>query len=356
MTTESFRQLSNPDLLEATARVAADERRSTVDLVELLSEVDARRLYLGLGCASLFTYCTEILRLSESAAYHRIEAARAMRVFPLIGERLRDASLTLTTVALLRPHLTIKNHVRLLDHARNKSKREVEQQIACLVPKPDVESLVRRMPSVQSAMPDRPREASGGAALLPALSEPPVITASTPAIPAPRAKIQPLSSDRYLLRVTLSAEAHANLRRAQGLMAHTVPNGDPAAVIDQALALLVTHLERQKSAVTSRPRQSAARQSGRADSRYVPAEVRRHVWLRDGGQCVFLGPQGRCTETRRLEFHHVVPFARGGPATADNIALRCRAHNSYESEQCFGRWNGEARDRASRNRAPGQTG
>jgi hypothetical protein len=101
-------------LLEVTARAAADERRSTVELVELLSEIDARRLYLGQGCSSLFTYCTQVLRLSESAAYHRIEAARANRVFPLIADRLRDGSMTLTTVAMLRPHLTLKNHVRVL--------------------------------------------------------------------------------------------------------------------------------------------------------------------------------------------------------------------------------------------------
>ena len=72
------------------------------------------------GCASLFTYCTEVLRLSESAAYHRIEAARAIRLFPLIGERLRDGSMTLTTVALLRPHLTLRNHSRLIEEALHK--------------------------------------------------------------------------------------------------------------------------------------------------------------------------------------------------------------------------------------------
>jgi hypothetical protein len=32
----------------------------------------------------------------------------------------------------------------------------------------------------------------------------------------------------------------------------------------------------------------------------------------------------------------VVPFARGGPTTTENLALRCRAHNAYEAEQVFG--------------------
>jgi hypothetical protein len=54
--------LSDHALLAATTRAAADERRATVQLVALLSEVDARKLYLGQGCSSLFTYCTQVLR------------------------------------------------------------------------------------------------------------------------------------------------------------------------------------------------------------------------------------------------------------------------------------------------------
>jgi len=66
-------------------------------------------------------------------------------------------------------------------------------------------------------------------------------------------------------------------------------------------------------------------------------EVRRGVWERDGGRCGFVGEGGRCAEQDFLEFHHVVPHAAGGPATVDNIQLRCRAHNAYESEQAHRR-------------------
>jgi hypothetical protein len=56
---------------------AESERRATAQLIASLAELDARRLYLGEGCASLFAYCTRVLHLSEYAAYGRIEAARA---------------------------------------------------------------------------------------------------------------------------------------------------------------------------------------------------------------------------------------------------------------------------------------
>ena len=66
--------------------------------------------------------------------------------------------------------------------------------------------------------------------------------------------------------------------------------------------------------------------------------VKREVWARDQGQCAFIGSLGRCIETSRLEFHHVTPFALGGATDVANISLRCRAHNSFESERVFGPW------------------
>ena len=101
--TVSFTALSDADLLARVACLAAAERAGTVQLVAALAEFDARRLYLGQGCSSLFTYCTQVLHLSEHAAYGRIEAARAARRFPEILDRLADGALTLTAVGLLAP-------------------------------------------------------------------------------------------------------------------------------------------------------------------------------------------------------------------------------------------------------------
>ena len=324
----SFTHLSDRELLEATVRAAAVERRTTVELITLLTELDSRRLYLGEGCSSLFTYCTQVLSLSEHAAYHRIEAARTAREFPVVLELLGEGALTLTTVALLRPHLTSDNHTRVLEAARHKTKREVEHQIACLAPKPDARPVVRKYPG--------PAKPAASLALQPVEIEPPP-ESQRPTPPV----IRPIAPERYVVKMTVSAETHTKLCRAQDLLRHTIPNGDPAAILDRALTMLVEHLERSKMAKTRRPRASAGRRAQarqRTSSRYIPADVKRAVWARDEGRCAFQGPNGRCRETGHLEFHHVVPFAAGGPTEAANLALRCRAHNAFESEQRFGAW------------------
>ncbi len=50
----------------------------------------------------------------------------------------------------------------------------------------------------------------------------------------------------------------------------------------------------------------------------------------------------RCSARAFLEYHHCDPHAHHGPATAENIALRCRAHNAYEAELVFGRFDPSA--------------
>ena len=354
MTTISISSMSDDELLQSIVRVAGDDRRVTANLLALIGECDARRLYLGQGCSSLFTYCTQVLHFSEHAAYHRIEGARAARHFPAILDLIAEGSVTLTTVALLRPHLTKENHDRLLTAACHRTKREVEHQIACLAPKPDAKVLIRRVPvptSEQQGVPINIGASERSAAapvepdanLVPSalpIGESALDTTSraTPlATTESRTRVTALAADRYLLRVTLAAETVERLRRVQALMGYSVPDGNPAVIIDKALSLLVDQLERTKFARVQRPRVKSSRASASAGgSRHIPAAMRRQVWTRDAGRCAFVGAWGRCTESVRLEFHHIIPFARGGPTSVENLALRCRSHNGFECEQAFG--------------------
>jgi hypothetical protein len=322
--------LDDQSLLDTAKRLALEERRATAALLRALMEIDSRRLYLGQGCASMFAYCTQVLHLAEGAAYNRIEAARAARGYPVILGLLEQSAITLTTVRLLAPHLTKENHADVLASARHKSRREVEELIAALRPKPDAPVIVRKVP--------QPRTLSPAAPLLsatPVDAPRPLAAADTPASSrvAPSRVATPLAPERYRIQLTVSRETHDRFRRAQALLRHAVPSGDAAEIIDRALTLLVEDLERRKAAQLTRPR--AARE-GDGMSRQIPAAVRREVWKRDAGRCAFVGAQRRCLETGFLEFHHVQPFAAGGKTTVDNIELRCAAHNAFEASLFFG--------------------
>ena len=304
-------------------------------------ELDRRRLYLAEGCSSLFTYCTSVLHLSEHAAFGRIEVARAARRLPALLERLLDGSLTVTNARMLAAHLTVENHVAILEAARHKSKRDIERMIAELRPQPDVPSLVRRLPPPKKLEDGNPPSVAAAVVTTTLRPTDPAVCAeltdhvgsTKPAPAAVRPPITPLSPERYRVQLTVSQSAHDHLRRAQDLMRHFIPTGDPAAIVERALAVLVEQLERAKCAATPSPRRSSG---GATMSRHIPAAVRREVWRRDEGRCAFVGARGRCAERGFLEFHHVTPFAAGGPGEAANIQLRCRAHNRFEAELFFG--------------------
>ena len=302
--------LSDSDLLQTIRDLVVRGDALTSELVAHLAELEARRLYLPLGYSSLFSYCTEALHFSEQAAYDRIQVARLVPRFPRVLTLLSQGALHLAAVLLLSKHLTVENEAELLAAATHKSKRAVEKLLAARFPQPPVPAKIRKLPT-----------------------RPPAPTPSPPAAPRP-AQLLPLSATYYRVQFTASDACHDKLRRAQDLLRHAIPNGDPAAIFERALDALLASLEKKKLAATTRPRPARPPTPG---SRHIPASVRRAVWERDGARCTFTAPDGRrCAETARLELHHRIPYARGGPASEANITLLCQRHNGLEAERDFG--------------------
>jgi len=209
-------QLSDKELLAEVKRLVAHERLVTADLIATLAELDARRLYLGEGCSSLFSYCTRVLHLSEHAAYGRIEAARAVRRHPVILDMLAAGLVNLTTVCLLAPHLTDENHVDVLNAARHKSKREVEHLVASLRPQAAVPSVVRKLPARVSS----PAQGAASSTAVSPDVAPILVPTSTTEPPTRLAVVAPLAPERYKVQFTVTRETYDKLRRVQDLLRH----------------------------------------------------------------------------------------------------------------------------------------
>ena len=283
-----------------------------------------------------FSYCTEVLHFSEATAFHRIRAARAARAYPLLLERIREGALHLAGANLLAPALTPENHVKLLDLARYKSKRAIEELLANRAPKPDVAARVRQLPDPRPAAPvPMPSEAAGP--LLEATSR--GAAPSPPRARAPSPAPSPLGGRRFKVQFTGDQSLYNKLREAQALLRHQIPDGDLAQIFDRALTLLLLEAKRKKFAQTSSPRAGSktARRPGAA-SRHIPAKIKRAVVARDGGRCAFVAPNGRrCGSGEFLEYHHLDPWARAKRHSIDRIELRCRGHNQHAALQDYGR-------------------
>jgi hypothetical protein len=331
-------ELTDQKLLEELPRPARLEERVACVLVAHLVEMERRQLDRAAGYKSIYDYCVNRLGLSEDAAWNRMAATRVARKFPLALELLTSGALRLTALRLLEKVLTEANHREILEAARHKSKREVELLIAEVAPRPDVRASVRKLPASKAA----PAPAAG-LPLEPAAACP---APARPSSKATRPVVEPLAPGRFLVQFTVGAASKARLVRAQELLGRQVAPGDLEAVFDQAIELLVQKLEKRKNGATDRPRKNP--RPTRPGSRHVPAEVKRAVQARDGGQCAYVGRDGRrCTARGGLEYGHLHAHALGGPMTLANLALRCRAHNVFEAEQCFGPWRGKRAVRES---------
>jgi 5-methylcytosine-specific restriction endonuclease McrA len=128
-------------------------------------------------------------------------------------------------------------------------------------------------------------------------------------------------------------DALDDLEYLRAALGHQAPTD--AHVFARALKALRREVDKRRSAATDRPQRPRAQVS--SNPRRIPNHVRRAVWKRDRSQCAFLSADGRrCTARSGLEIDHVLPVARGGQSTVDNLRLLCWAHNQHVAERTFG--------------------
>jgi hypothetical protein len=339
-------RLSDDAVIRELKESVAQDGLHTARQVALIAEVRRRRLYAAAGYASMYRYCLGELHLSEDAAWKRLQVAGAARDCPAVLAALAEGRVHLSGLALLATHLTPGNADELVAAASHRSKREIERMLADRFPKADLPARVRPIsePTLAFSAPEErsiqlqpivntesepapgqvdghviPSQAAARAALIPAVV---------------RARLTPLSPQRYGVQFTLDEAGHDLLRQVQDLLGHEVPRGDLAEVFVRALKAYAALLEKLKHAATEHPRPPRRQKPG---TRRVSAHVKRAVRKRDKGQCTDVNEAGRrCEERSNLEYDHILEFARGGDATVSNIRLRCRAHNRLGAERTYG--------------------
>jgi hypothetical protein len=394
----TLEDVSDGDLLRRLRELVGQSRRVEADLVAHIGEVDQRRLYAREATPSMFAYCTEVLHLSEAESWLRILVARSAREHPVLLTMLRDGRLHLSGIRRLAPHLTRDNRERLLKRAVHKTRREIEELVAEIAPRPDAPSVMRKLPERRGEAPPAATPGTGPgpgsdpivpgngrtgagqpatgdvAATNLATSDPaaPHQTAphqvapaddmrvvadasasdpqaASPPQPGPdpvaraagersAARVEPLSPGRYKVQFTASEELRDKLERLQALMRTSVPDGDLAAVIDMAVTREIERLEARRFAKTKAPRANLGPTDAPPTSRHVPAAVKRAVEKRDGGRCAYRDKRGRrCSQRHGLEFQHRVPFSHGRHHSPENLALVCRTHNTLMAEHDYGK-------------------
>ena len=147
-------RLSNEVLVCELRTSVAQDGPHTARQVELMAEVERRRLFAPAGYPSMFAFCIGELHLSEDAAYKRIRVARAARRSPRVLVALAEGHVHLSGLTLLAHYFNpaVKGTPipdpamvdELLTAATHKSRRQIERLLAERFPRPDVARTRRR--------------------------------------------------------------------------------------------------------------------------------------------------------------------------------------------------------------------
>jgi len=303
--TSTIGVLSDRELLRQTSTLVHHERHLQGAIIDHLAAIEARRLFLQLGCSSLFDYAVRELGYSDAAAARRIGAMRLCADQPDARERLRDGSLTLSAAAELQ---------WAFDRQRRRGSIAGTASIApagaAAAGAPAADSAPAAGAVASAAAEVAPADdplADAAPAATPSHSEPPpplVLDAAgrqklveeaagksarqvrrmladlDPELATPADRVRPLGDGRYELKATIDADCQQGLEQLRGLLSHV----DPRMTTGQLVGRIVQEaLDRHDP---SRPPRRARTGNRAAQGESEPAPASKDQAAPDPGDAV----------------------------------------------------------------------
>ncbi|RYZ81137.1 MAG: HNH endonuclease [Proteobacteria bacterium] len=325
-----LKKLDDDQLVFDTREAIRSEREATSLVVKYFREIEARRLYLKQGYGSLFEFATSVLGYCAGSAQNRINAMKLVIALPEVESKIESGELSLTAASKVQSFFkaeskakksyTGKEQLKVVELCCSKSTREVERELAGL--NPDV---------------------------------------------AKHESTKPVGLDRYELNLTISEELEQDIRKLKSLLAHSQSEMTTEHLLERLVELGLERFDPVRKAERSQKRKATKHNASLSDSsnselvqndvsaddlpdvnklkadsfhahetaaRYIPAEARHAVWLRNAGKgCEYEQSGKRCGSQHALQIDHVIGFARGGTHDVENLRILCAKHNRYVWQQ-----------------------
>lgn len=293
---ENLRLVTNEVLVTKLRTLIQEEREISLKILELINEVERRRLHLELGFSSLFDWLTRELGYSAAAAMRRIDSARLLRKVPTIATQIESGKLNLTNLARVQSAIRAEEKrtgkqiepEKLVNAIEGKSSREVEQHLA-------------------QTFPDSAYKADSARAI---------------------------TDSQIRLQVTLSTPQYSELERAREVASHS----HFGAPMGEVIGMLATDYLDRKDPLRKKGHIDATSAPDTTGRRPLSINVRRLVFQRAEGRCEYKNPHtGKiCGSRFQTQIDHIKPVALGGTNAVENLRLLCRAHNAWTAEEIFG--------------------
>lgn len=321
-----YTHLTNAELVARLKEKVRAERETLVDILNLLREVEARKLYLEMGLSSLYAFAIQELGYSESAALRRIDAMRLSRNLPEIQEKIKLGAVNLSTLEQLNQYIRAQEKTKN-ERVSVKEKKDLLTQIEGHSIRETRDLLVKLSPELA---------------------------------PVRQEKERPITEELVEIKIVVTRAQLDKLERVRELQSHVNVSATKAQLIEQLMDFYLARKDpalKQLRPETPKPpaysesclgtiNVSSVTQAQIApplrrrngQTRYIPRAAYWEVRKKHGDQCTYFDPitKRRCNSKHRLEIEHILPFARGGTHDPSNLTLLCPAHNKLAAWKVYG--------------------
>lgn len=310
----NLREHTDEYLHSETQRMAEKERRTTIEVLWHLREIERRMLYAKMSYRDLKEYCVKELKYSEGSAWRRISAMRLLKELPQVESKLEAGDLNLTQISMAQSHFremkaNREEKVNLLTSLENQSARATERIIAECKP----EAAVTKIEVIEKAKKGHRLE---------------VIMVLDESFQKDLQELEILLGKPFSkleLFKMLAQEKLAKLRQSRKRIAQPT-------LTDVALERVANVKELSASNNVGQSKKIIK------PTRYISKFVVRDVKARDGDRCQYrdLVTNRQCSAQQHLQLEHIHPLAKGGQTTAKNLQLLCSTHNKLNAVAEFG--------------------
>ncbi len=278
---------------------AANYRKSESNLIGVLIRVNKTRLFEDLGFNSLFYYCTQSLKLSDSHSYSLVQIVRKSEEVPVLKQKIESGEIHMSNARSIVPVITKENQNIWLEKAATLSQKALVREIK----KEKPEALFEE-------------------------------------------RIRPIAAQVSELRLCIPVQLEEKLRKTQDLLAQRQRRH---VNLLEALENLVDDFLERKDPVRKAQRRAhmiqepiPAQPAVKAGKRMsAPAAIVHRVNLRDDGRCAHRDADGkRCEQRRWIERHHPIWVSEGGEHSERNLVTLCHFHHKrmhHESPRNYAR-------------------